>query len=101
MFYVFDLPALAERAGHAISADSVCLAVRGSLDLFFSNGRDTGTERLDDPSVGLYVQAGVFMRASHFSPDAIFLVLSSQCFADVDYTAEPFFHPSGDSGGPG
>jgi len=96
VFYVFDVPGAAERAGHAITADCVCIAARGSLDLTVLNGRETGSLRIDHPSLGVWVKAGIFMRASGFSADALFLVLSSHCFADVEYKAEPFFYRSRD-----
>lgn len=97
VFYVLDVPSGAERAGHAVSADCVCLAAQGALDLHFANGREQGSARLDDPTVGLHVKGGILLRASDFAPGSVMVVLASEHFADVRYESHPFFY--GDESG--
>lgn len=93
VFFIYDVPASVQRAGHAISAESLYLAARGCFDLEFDNGREQASFRLDRPERGVHVREGVFIRAREFSPDALFLVLSSKDFEEVTYASEPFFFP--------
>lgn len=93
VFFVYDVPASMERAGHAVSAESFYLAARGSFELEFDNGRERAVFRLDSPEKGVHVRGGVFLRARNFSDDSLFLVLSSQEFEDVTYASAPFFFP--------
>jgi hypothetical protein len=41
--------------------------------------------------MGLHAKAGIYLRATNFAPGSVMLVLASQYFADVRYSAEPFF----------
>lgn len=91
VFYVFDVAAGSERARHAVSCESVVLALGGAFDLHCANGRDEACVRLADPAIGLHAAAGIHLRATNFAAGSVMLVLASQCFADVRYAAEPFF----------
>lgn len=99
VFYVLEVPAGAERAGHAVSADCVCLAAHGAFDLHFANGREKGSVRLDDPGAGLHAKGGIYLRASSFVPGSVMVVLASAHFADVHYSEHPFFYDAGDGSG--
>ena len=91
VFLVYDVPASAERAGHALSAEALYVAARGALTLALDNGREQAVVRLDNPEIGIHVHAGVFLTARNFTPDALFMVLSSRDFAEVTYAPGPFF----------
>jgi hypothetical protein len=91
VFFVYDVPASIERAGHAVSAEAFYLAARGSFELEFDNGSERAAYRLDTPERGVHVREGVLVRARDFSKDSLFLVLSSQDFEEVTYESEPFF----------
>ena len=91
VFYVFDVAAGSERAGHAVSSECVALAPCGAFDLHVSNGREQASVRLEDAAMGLHAKAGIYLRATNFAPGSVMLVLASQYFADVRYSAEPFF----------
>jgi hypothetical protein len=91
VFYIFDVPSGAERAGHAISSDAVLIALQGSLQVVCDNGTEQQSYRLSGPTAGLHVRAGIVVRTREFSSGAILLVLSSTTYSDVSYSQVPFF----------
>lgn len=90
-FYLFDVPEGESRAGHAVTSELVCVALRGSIEIWSDNGRDQHTIHLDAPTEGVHVSAGVFLRIGNFSADALVTVMASETFAEVRYAAEPFY----------
>lgn len=91
VFYVFDVAGSNARAGHAVSCECLILAPSGAFDLHVSNGRDEASVRMEDAVTGLHASAGIYLRATNFAAGSLMLVLASQCFADIRYSAEPFF----------
>lgn len=85
VFYVYDVPKLAERGGHANpNTHKLLIAVSGSLMVY----TDTHDYLLDSPTKGLLIPAGVKVTLGHFSANCILLVLASEHYDPFDYTKE-------------
>lgn len=68
----------ADRGGHAHrDSHQVAIAAAGAFELALSDGSETRTYRLGDPTRGLYLGPMLFIRLRRFSPDAAVVVLAS------------------------
>lgn len=78
LFYVYDVTPGGERAGHAHPDTDQCLiAISGSLDVDVMNPNDTKQFHLNDPGVGLYVPAMLWVRLHNFTSGAVCLAAAS------------------------
>jgi uncharacterized protein YfaP (DUF2135 family) len=76
VFYMHHV--ITDRGGHAHSdTDQVVIAAAGRFKMDLSNGTNTQTYVLDDPTRGIYTPRMVFIRLYDFSPGAVCLVLAS------------------------
>lgn len=86
VYYLYDVPRGAERAGHAHKQlQQVLIAVSGSFDVHLDDGRVKETIALRRADVGLRVGEMVWARVDNFSPGAVCLVLASQPYSEEDY----------------
>jgi dTDP-4-dehydrorhamnose 3,5-epimerase-like enzyme len=68
----------AERGGHAHrDTHQVVVALSGHCELVLSDGRESRSFQLDNPTCGLLLVPMLFIRIQHFSPDAAIVVLAS------------------------
>lgn len=68
----------ADRAGHAHrDTQQLVIAVAGQFQLELSNGKQSCVHYLEDSSRGLYIPPMLFIRLSHFSDDAVVMVMAS------------------------
>ena len=82
IFYIYDIPAAAQRGGHAHDAcEQVLIALAGSFDVLL-DGKRVHLNRRDR---GLYVPCGMCIDMEAFTPDAICLVLASEHYDAKDY----------------
>lgn len=78
VFYVHQVAAGHERGGHSHpETDQVAVAIHGSLKIDLSDGNETRTFELADPSKGLYLPRRIWCRLYAFSPGAVCLVFAS------------------------
>lgn len=91
VFFMVDCPSDAARGSHAVSADMVLLAVRGSVLVEVDNGSERTTLVLDRPQQGLHVCRGVWVQLRDFTPQTVVLVVSEENYKDVAYYPTP--HP--------
>ena len=78
LFYVYDVIPGGERAGHAHPDTDQCLiAISGSLDVDVMNPKDNRQFHLNDPGVGLYVPAMLWVRLHNFTGGAVCLAAAS------------------------
>ena len=89
VFYIFDCSPEAERGGHAVSAEMVLLAIRGNVVLDVDNGCQRARLTLDNPTHGVLVLPGVWIRLSQFAIGTVLLVASAERFANVKYFSTP------------
>lgn len=82
IFYIYDIPAGAQRGGHAhATCEQVLIAVAGSFDVLL-DGERTHLNRRDR---GLYVPCGMRVDIKAFTPGAVCLVLASEHYDVEDY----------------
>ena len=82
LFYVYDVPRNAVRAGHAHkTCEQVLIAVSGELKV------DANEEEwsLYKPNEGLYIPPGIKINLRNFTNRAVLLVLASEHFSEEDY----------------
>jgi hypothetical protein len=76
VYYLLDV--IGDRGGHAHrDTQQIVIALAGSFEMNLSDGQQTRTFVLDNPSKGLYVVPMLFIRLSNFSPGTVALVLAS------------------------
>jgi dTDP-4-dehydrorhamnose 3,5-epimerase-like enzyme len=88
VYYIYDCSDV-ERGGHRHAKNAQALAcVKGSCEIEWSDGRDSGIVILDSPSILLVVMPEDFHTMRKFSEDAVLLVLASEYFDPDDYIDE-------------
>jgi len=86
VYYLYDLPHSAIRAGHAHhQLTQLIIAAAGSFDAKLDNGFEQATIRLDRPDQGLLLRPMVWLTISAFSGGALCLVIASSPYDAADY----------------
>ena len=86
VYYLYDVPAGAERGGHAHKElQQLILAVAGSFDVCLDDGREKKRIRLDRPDQGLYICPMIWRTLENFAPASVCLVLASLPYDESDY----------------
>jgi hypothetical protein len=89
VYYLYDVPADAERAGHAhYKLQQVIIATSGSFNVNVDNGLEKTTIRLDRPYRGLLLNPMVWRTIDGFSAGAMCLVIASIVYDEADYIRE-------------
>lgn len=89
VYYVYDVPAGAERGGHSHYATSeMAIALSGSFDVVIDDGHMTRRIALNSPGNGLLLAPGIWRTLENFSAGAICLVLASEKFDEADYVRD-------------
>ena len=89
VYYIYDLPAGAQRGGHAHkSLDQVLIPINGSFEVKIYDGQKHNTILLNNPNTGLHIKAGIWRELSNFSEGAICLTLASKKYDESDYIRE-------------
>ena len=86
VYYLYDVPAGAERGGHAhIKQKEFLIALSGSFDVVLDNSNKEETVTLNKPFKGLLINNGVWRELKNFSSGAVCLVVASDVFSEEDY----------------
>ena len=86
VYYLYDVPASATRAGHAHHRlIQLIIAASGSFDVNLDNGFEKGTVHLDRPYRGLLLRPMVWRTIDSFSGGAMCLVIASIPYDEADY----------------
>jgi len=89
VFYLYDVPGGATRAGHALKTTTqVLIAMSGSFDVVLSDGRDRRVVTLNRSYHGLYLPPLIWREIENFSSGAVCLVLASKVYDEDDYHRE-------------
>lgn len=89
VFYMYDLPADAERGGHShYKFQELIVAVSGSFDVKIDDGVQSRRWHLDRPYKALYLPMGVWRTLDRFSGGAVCLVMTSHNFDEADYVRD-------------
>lgn len=86
VYFIYDVPATATRAGHAHrSSQTLLAAVAGSFEVYVDDGFRTGRYRLDRRSGALLIPPSVWLEVDNFEADGVCLALSSHLYDEDDY----------------
>ncbi len=86
IYYLYDVPGGAERAGHAHKElKQVLLSVSGSFDVLLDDGTLKKTISLNRPYCGLYISPFIWRELVNFSSGSVCLNLASLPYSENDY----------------
>lgn len=86
VYYLYDVPGGAARAGHAHKTlMQFLIAMSGSFDILLDDGYRKGKFHLNQPHYGLYLPPMVWRVIDNFSSGSVCLVLASDFFDEADY----------------
>jgi dTDP-4-dehydrorhamnose 3,5-epimerase-like enzyme len=86
VYYLYDVPAGAERGGHAhIQQREFLIALSGSFDVILNDGKTEKTVTLNKPFEGLLISEGIWRELKNFSSGSVCLVVASDVFEEADY----------------
>ena len=89
VYYLYDLPAGAERGGHShVVTRELVIPLAGSFDVMVDDGHRTKRVSLNNPGRGLLLPAGIWRTLDNFSSGSICLVLASEKYDESDYVRE-------------
>jgi hypothetical protein len=85
-YWSYDVPGGAHRGGHAYrELEELVIAVSGSFEVSIDDGIQRVTYTLNRGYVGLYIPRLTWRTLSHFSTNAVCLVLASAPYDESDY----------------
>jgi hypothetical protein len=86
VYYLYDVPAGAERGGHAHRRlHQVLVAVSGSFRVRLDDGTERRTVLLNRPYTALHIVPGIWRELEDFSSGSVCLVLASERYDEADY----------------
>ncbi|MDO5570865.1 MAG: FdtA/QdtA family cupin domain-containing protein [Bacteroidales bacterium] len=86
VYYLYDVPAGAERGGHAHSElHQYIVAAAGSFNVVLDDGNNIKTVSLNRPQKALNIVPGIWREVVDFSGGAICLVLASNHYNENEY----------------
>jgi hypothetical protein len=86
VFYLYDVPGGATRAGHALKTTTqVLIAMSGSFDVVLDDGHGRKLVTLNRSYFGLYLPPLIWREIENFSSGAVCLVLASRVYHEADY----------------
>ena len=86
VYYLYDVPAGAERGGHAHKIlQQFLVAISGSFDVILNDGKIETKVTLNKPYKKLLIKNKTWRELKNFSSGAVCLVLASEVFREDDY----------------
>jgi hypothetical protein len=86
VYYLYDVPAGADRGGHAHhELHQLLIAASGSFDVTLDDGHRKQKFTLNRPNVGLFISHHIWRELNNFSSGSICLVLASDVYKESDY----------------
>ena len=98
VFYLYDVPGGATRAGHALrTSHQLLIAISGSFDVILDDGQRRRRQQLNRSHQELYLPPRIWRELENFSSGSVCLVLASHPFDESDYCRDyGEFRPSND-----
>ena len=89
VYYLYDVPAGAERGGHShIDQKEFLVALSGSFDVVLNDGQNQQIVSLNKPYEGLLINQGIWRELNNFSSGSVCLVIASAVYDEGDYIRE-------------
>ncbi len=86
IFYLYDVPGGADRAGHALkTCHQFLIAMSGSFDVVVDDGRNKARFHLNRSYYGFYIPRMIWRELDNFSSGSVCLVLASEYYDEADY----------------
>lgn len=86
VYYIYDVPAGASRAGHSHrELQQVLIAISGSFDVQVDDGRSRKVFHMNRPYMGLYIPRMIWREIDNFSAGSVCVSLASENYAESDY----------------
>jgi len=86
VFYLYDVPGGAERAGHALkTCQQFLIAMSGSFDVITYDGKEKQRIHLNRSYSGLYLPPMIWREMDNFSSGSVCLALASEPYSENDY----------------
>ena len=86
VYYLYDVPGGANRAGHAHKGlHQLVMAMSGSFDIHLDDGFEKKTFHLNRSYYGLYICPMIWRTIDNFSSGSVCLVLASTHYEEADY----------------
>lgn len=86
VYYLYDVPGGASRAGHSHKRlEQLLVAMSGSFDVLLDDGHKKKRFHLNRSYYGLYLPSMVWREIDNFSSGAVCMVLASDYYDEADY----------------
>lgn len=86
VYYLYDVPGGAQRAGHAHKTlQQLLIAMSGSFDVLIDDGSERKRFHLNRSYFGLYIPPMMWREIDNFSSGAVCMALASAHFDEADY----------------
>ena len=86
VFYLYDVPGGADRAGHALkTCEQFLIAMSGSFDVIVYDGKEKQRIHLNRSYNGLYLPPMIWREMDNFSSGSVCLALASEPYNENDY----------------
>jgi hypothetical protein len=86
VFYLYDVPGGAERAGHALkTCHQFLIAMSGSFDVIIYDGREKQRIHLNRSYYGLHIPPMIWREIDNFSSGSVCLALASEEYDPNQY----------------
>lgn len=89
VYYLYDVPGGATRAGHGHKTlQQLIIAMSGSFDVLLDDGTNQEKYHLNRSYYGLYVAPMMWREINNFSSGSVCMVLASDHYDELDYYRE-------------
>ena len=89
VYYLYDVPGGAVRAGHGHKElQQLLIAMSGSFDVVIDDGHAKRRHHLNRSHYGLYICPMIWREIDNFSSGSVCMVLASAYFDEADYYRE-------------
>jgi hypothetical protein len=86
VYYLYDVPTAATRAGHAhLALQQLLIPLSGSFDVRLHDGEVEEVHTLNRPNVGLHIGPMTWRELENFSSGSVCMVLASTPYDEADY----------------
>ena len=86
VFYLYDVPGGATRAGHALkTCHQFIVAMTGSFDVVLDDGRERSRVQMNRSYYGLYLPPKIWRELENFSSGSVCMVLASESYDESGY----------------